>query len=82
MGMGLELNTMIVTKNNESRAQESDNVYILVKEGYRLYPMEIPIEVRKTKGGEIVGTGIIKQLRWEDKMTYLTYELVSLKSTN
>ncbi|MGM9957271.1 MAG: DUF2584 family protein, partial [Peribacillus sp.] len=46
MGMPMELNTMIVTKGNEIR--EEENVFSLTKAGYRLYPIDIPIDVRKT----------------------------------
>ena len=50
MGMPLELNTMIVTKGNELRIKEND--FNLVKKDYRLYPLEIPLEVRKTIDSE------------------------------
>ena len=64
MGMPLELNTMIVTKGNEKRVKEND--FILVKKDYRLYPLEIPIEVRKTKESESTALAIIKKLEWEN----------------
>ncbi|MGF2617529.1 DUF2584 domain-containing protein [Rossellomorea vietnamensis] len=80
MGMGLELNTMIVTKGRESRLEE--NTFELVKEGYRLYPMEIPIEVKRTRDGETNGVGEIKRLQWENGETVITYQLISLNSTN
>lgn len=80
MGMPLELNTMIVTKGKEERINSND--FSLVKSGYRLYPMEIPVEIRKTKHGELIGTGIIKQVVWENDSTKLTYELTSLHSVN
>ena len=80
MGMGLELNTMVVTKGNEERLEE--NTFQLVKEGYRLYPMEIPIEVKRTIDGETNGIGKITKLQWENGETVITYELISLNSTN
>lgn len=46
MGMPFELNTLIVTKGREKRVEE--NLFLLEKEGYRLYPIDIPIDVRKT----------------------------------
>ncbi|WP_026693586.1 DUF2584 domain-containing protein [Peribacillus kribbensis] len=81
MGMPLELNTMIVTKGREQREQ-SNNSFKLEKEGYRLYPLDIPIEVRKTKEADTSGTAVIKKLEWENQSTVITYELVSLNSTN
>ena len=80
MGMPLELNTMIVTKGNEKRLGE--NNFTLEKKEYRLYPLEIPIEVRKTKDNEPSAMAIIKKLEWEKGITTITYELISLNTTN
>ncbi len=80
MGMPLELNTMIVTKGNENRKEE--NEFELVKEGYRLYPINIPIEVKKTMQGEVNGMAKIIKLTWENDQTILTYKLFALNSTN
>lgn len=80
MGMPIELNTKIVTKGEETRMQ--DNSFELVKDGYRLYPIEIPIEVCKTVDGEVSGTALIDAITWTGKQTLLSYRLVSLNSTN
>ncbi|WP_108672218.1 DUF2584 domain-containing protein [Peribacillus acanthi] len=80
MGMPLELNTMIVTKGREQRI--NDNDFSLVKEGYRLYPIDIPIDIRKTIASESSGTAIIKKIEWTGTETTITYELVSLNSSN
>lgn len=80
MGMPLELNTLIVTKGNENRIGE--NLFVLVKEGYRLYPIEIPVDVRKTLDTNSNGTALIKKVEWENSRTTLTYQLISLNSTN
>ncbi|WP_078414100.1 DUF2584 domain-containing protein [Priestia abyssalis] len=80
MGMPLELNTMIVTKGKEKRVEE--NVFKLEKDGYRLYPLDIPLEVRKTKKGERTGTALIRKIELSSEKTVLEYELISLNSTN
>lgn len=80
MGMPLELNTMIVTKGRENRLE--DNIFTLVKEGYRLYPINIPVEVKRTIDGELSGTALIKKVEMEDNQTKLTYQLIALNSTN
>lgn len=80
MGMPLELNTMIVTKGNETRVRE--NLFTLVKEGFRLYPVEIPIEVRRTMEGDLIGIAKIKKVEWENNETTLHYQLIALNSTN
>ncbi|EUJ33570.1 hypothetical protein MFLO_02227 [Listeria floridensis FSL S10-1187] len=80
MGMQLEVNTMVVTKGNEKRIAE--NLFELKKDGYRIYPIDVPVELRKTKEGETSGTVIPRKLVWENEATLLTYELVSLNSSN
>jgi len=80
MGMPLELNTLIVTKGREIRVEE--NVFTLEKEGYRLYPLEIPIDVRKTMDSESSGTALIKKVELQNNSTTITYQLISLNSTN
>lgn len=80
MGMPLELNTMIVTKGREERVDK--NLFLLEKEGYRLYPIEIPIEVKKTMDSDSNGLALIKKVEWEKGRTTITYQLISLNSTN
>lgn len=80
MGMPLELNTMIVTKGREQRLEE--NLFLLEKEGYRLYPIDIPIDVRKTIESDTNGTGMIKKVEWHGGKTFVTYQLVALNTTN
>jgi hypothetical protein len=80
MGMPLELNTMIVTKGRETRIEE--NRFVLEKEGYRLYPIDIPIDVRKSIESDTSGTAVIKKVEWQENRTWLTYQLISLNSTN
>ncbi|MCA1066470.1 DUF2584 domain-containing protein [Rossellomorea sp. AcN35-11] len=80
MGMGLELNTMIVTKGREVRKEE--NLFELKKDGYRLYPMHLPIDVRKTKRSDSIGYGRIEKMEWTDEKTTILYRLISLNSTN
>ncbi|CAM4236646.1 DUF2584 domain-containing protein [Lederbergia lenta] len=80
MGMPIELNTMIVTKGNEKR--QEDNLFILEKTGYRLYPIDIPVDVRYSKVSENRATAIIQKVVWENEKTVITYQLVSLHSSN
>ncbi|WP_066366781.1 DUF2584 domain-containing protein [Neobacillus fumarioli] len=80
MGMPLELNTLIVTKGREKRIEE--NLFVLEKEGYRLYPIDIPVEVKKTLESDTSGTAVIKKIEWQNHLTTITYQLISLNSTN
>lgn len=78
MGMPLELNTMIVTKGNEKRV--TDNIFQIEKKGYRLYPLDIPLNIHKTKTGECIGTAIVRKVEMEQEKTIVTYELTDRKS--
>ena len=80
MGVPFELNTMIVTKEKETRKEE--NIFQLIKDGYRLYPIDIPLEVRKTIDSDTSGTAVIRRVEWENGKTFITYHLISLNSTN
>jgi hypothetical protein len=80
MGMPLELNTMIVTKGKEQRLEE--NLFILEKDDYRLYPIEIPLDIRRSKESDTSGTAVIKKMEWENGKTRIIYQLVSLNSIN
>jgi len=80
MGMPMELNTMIVTKGREER--EEENIFQLKKEGYRLYPIDIPLDIRKTIESESSGVAVIQKVEWQNEATTITYKLISLKSTN
>lgn len=80
MGMPLELNTLIVTRGREKRIEE--NLFQLEKEGYRLYPIEIPLDIRKTLESNSSGSALIKKLEWENNKTTITYQLISLNSIN
>jgi hypothetical protein len=79
MGMPLELNTMIVTKGSEKRVR--DNIFQVEKKGY-LYPLDIPLNIHKTKSGECIGTAIVRKVEMEQEKTIVTYELTKLHSTN
>ena len=47
-----------------------------------LYPLDVPLEVRRTVQSEASGVAVVRKLEWEDSRTTVTYELVSLYSTN
>jgi hypothetical protein len=80
MGMPLEFNTLIVTKGKEQRVE--GNTFILEKEGYRIYPMNIPIEVRRTLQSESSGQAVVRKIELQNNKTVITYELISLNSIN
>ncbi len=81
LGMPLEVNTMNC-KQKEKEKRISDNFFELEKLGYRIYPIDVPIAVRKTKEGETLGEAIPRKLVWENNKTIIKYELIALNSSN
>ncbi|MBC8931658.1 DUF2584 family protein, partial [Escherichia coli] len=47
-----------------------------------IYPIDVPIAVRKTKEGETLGEAIPRKLVWENNKTIIKYELIALNSSN
>nr|WP_018664005.1 DUF2584 domain-containing protein [Heyndrickxia acidiproducens] len=80
MGMPVDLNTMLITHGEEERVEQ--NLFELKKTGYCLYPLDIPVEVRKTQESEASGSAVIQKIAWEKGMTFIRYELVSLNTPN
>lgn len=78
--MPLELNTMIVTKDREKTIDEK--TFSLVKQDYRLYPLNIPVEVRRTVDSKPTAMAKIKKLEWKNEHTTIVYEIMSLDTAN
>jgi len=80
MGMAMEVQTMIVTNGKEERV---DNQLLkLVKTGYRLYPMDIPLTVTATLKSEHRKEAKVKKVEWENGQTTIYYEVTALYSSN
>jgi hypothetical protein len=83
MGMPLEMNWMIVTKGKEEKVMDKENYFELTKEGYRLYPLDIAVvEVKKIKEEATIGLAEIKEMKWKDGYTTITYVLKELNGVN
>ncbi|GER66487.1 hypothetical protein BpJC7_06700 [Weizmannia acidilactici] len=80
MGMLMGLDTVLITNGEEERIEQ--NLFVLKKPGYCLYPLDMPIEVRKKKESEPSGSAVIRKMEWERNTTIIRYELVSLNTPN
>ncbi|EIT86775.1 YtmB protein [Fictibacillus macauensis ZFHKF-1] len=80
MGMPLEVQTMIVTKGKAER--QEDYSYRLVKAGYRLYPLDVPLTVHKTKDAKSHAIATIYSLTWHENKTEIQYKLLDLHGVN
>lgn len=80
MGTPVELNMVIITEGIEKRL--NDNSFLLQLNGYKLYPMDTPIELRQFSNNNKRGTAVIQKLEWGNNKTTLVYKLISLHTIN
>lgn len=80
MGVPFELNTHIVTEGREKRLEE--NLFSLAKRGYHLYPLDLPVEIKRREDGEACGIALIKKITWEHDQTTIEYQMISLYTIN
>lgn len=80
--MPLNLEWAIITNEMEERLGEKENVFQLQLEGYRLFPMDQEIDIKRHEDSEHIGTAFISELKWSDQQTTIIYQLTSLYSVN
>lgn len=66
----------------ENAKKIKDNTYSIVVEGYFLYPIDSRLPVFRAHDVVAFGECIIIQLAWGENQTTITYELLSLHSSN
>ena len=82
MSMPLSMEFNLITEGYEKRVQEKENVFTIQLSGYRLFPMDQRIDIMRHEDSDQIGTAKITELRWENEMTTLTYQLLSLYNVN
>lgn len=80
MAMSIQIESFINTYGKEKRTEE--NNFELILDGYHLYPMDVPIYVKRRESDTPVGEGIIKSLLLSEGKTKIVYTLTALKSIN
>lgn len=80
MGMSLQMEIEILTNGEEKRIR--DNEFQLVLEGYHLYPLDIPIVIKRLADDVPSGEGIIDRLELFSGKTTIHYRLIKLITTN
>lgn len=82
MSMPLTLEWELVTEGKEKRIANQPNCFTIKMDGYRLFPIEEIIEIKRHKKADQIGFGEIYQLTWSDNQTVCHYRLISLHSVN
>lgn len=80
MGMSFQLEVEVLTNGEEKRVGE--NQFCLIKKGYHLYPLDVPIVVKRSHEDVPIGEGIIERLELGEKKTTIHYRLLKLNTTN
>lgn len=78
MGMPCEVNSILklsVEQGYPAFALKVGNTHQGFKDGYRIYPIDVPIQL-VDQYWKAYADVIIRSLKWEDGKTYLKYEIV------
>ncbi|WP_102027261.1 DUF2584 family protein [Salirhabdus sp. Marseille-P4669] len=82
MSLPLTIEWKIITEDKEKRIDSSDNTFEIMFSGYKLFPMDTPIDIMRHKESEQIGTAVITHISFENNATLCKYQLVSLYSVN
>lgn len=78
--MSIQIESLIQTRGKEKRTE--DNNFELVLDGYHLYPMDVPIPVKRGEADVPLGEAVIKSLLFSQGKTKIIYTLTALKNIN
>ncbi|WP_163526176.1 DUF2584 family protein [Halobacillus ihumii] len=82
MSTPLSMEWSLITDGKEQRVHADDNLFQIVFDGYKLFPMNEKLEVRRNIKADQIGTGIIEELILKNNTTICKYRLISLYSVN
>ena len=82
MSMPLSIEWKLLTHGEEVRLQKGKNFFQITLEGYRLFPIGEPIEIKRHHDSDQIGNGEITELTWKEETTICKYQLISLFNVN
>ncbi|MCP8616097.1 DUF2584 family protein [Salirhabdus salicampi] len=82
MSIPLTVEWRIITRGREQRVNQEDNTFEIVFDGYKLFPLDEPIDIMRHEDSDQIGTAKVKKLAMAEQKTVCTYQLVSLYSVN
>lgn len=80
--MPLEINWKLVTQGKETRIANQENMFEITLDGYKLFPIDDTIEIRRHRDSDQIGSGKIIELTWRNNKTICKYQLISLYNVN
>ncbi|MCP3030757.1 DUF2584 domain-containing protein [Halobacillus sp. A1] len=82
MSTPLSMEWTLITGGKEKRVNPDENLFEITFEGYKLFPMNETIEIKRNIRADQIGSGEIKELLLKDNTTICKYRLISLHSVN
>lgn len=83
MGMNCEVNNTLKLKPSQGYPQQLslDIIYKAKKSGYRIYPIDVPIDLMD-ESGTTQASVIIERLEWFDQVTSIDFRILMPKVWN
>ncbi|TCT25503.1 uncharacterized protein DUF2584 [Melghiribacillus thermohalophilus] len=82
MSVPFSMEWRIITGGKEKRISESDNLFEIEFDGYKLFPIDQPIDVMRFESSDQIGTAKVVKITLTDHRTICTYQLISLYNIN
>ncbi|MFQ3543070.1 DUF2584 family protein [Halobacillus rhizosphaerae] len=82
MSTPLSMEWLLITEGKERRVDADDNLFEISFPGYKIFPMNEPLEIRRHIKSDQIGAGIIEEVILKNNTTICKYRLVSLYSVN
>ncbi|WP_026570182.1 MULTISPECIES: DUF2584 family protein [Sediminibacillus] len=82
MSMPMSIEWKLLTHGREKRLQHQQNMFEIEFTGYKLFPINQTIEIKRHHDSDQIGSGKIVEISWKEERTVCTYQLLSLYSVN
>jgi hypothetical protein len=82
MSLPLSFEWRIITEDKERRINIEENLFEIEFSGYKIFPINEPIEIIRYADSEQIGTAVINKITFENNKTICSYQLISLYSVN
>ncbi|MCT2535045.1 DUF2584 domain-containing protein [Aquibacillus koreensis] len=82
MSMPLAFEWRLITHGKEKRIVGEENLFEITCNGYKVFPINEQIEIRRHHDSDQIGNGKIVELTWKNDVTICKYQLLSLYNVN
>ncbi|MFG6114597.1 DUF2584 family protein [Halobacillus sp. MO56] len=72
----------MITEGQEKRINAEDNIFEITFDGYKIFPIEEIIEIKRHPDADLIGSGKVVELIFKNQQTTCKYQLISLYSVN